>query len=186
MAEVMYGPMQLIVVGFDNPDFHGQIRRALDSVMEKGIIRLIDARFVYKDADGNVAGLQATQLSDEERERFGAVIGGLLGLGAGGREGARAGFEAGGEAANQRVFGMTEESIKEAAEEIPPNNAAALFLIEHVWAKELKQALRDAGGFMIADGIVTPEALVAVGAELQEATQAAEQAEAAPSTATAR
>ena len=35
MDEVMYGPMQLLVIVFENPDFHGQIRRELESVMEK-------------------------------------------------------------------------------------------------------------------------------------------------------
>ncbi len=46
MAEVMYGPMQLLVIGFENPDFHGQIREAFGSAMEAGVVRLIDLRFV--------------------------------------------------------------------------------------------------------------------------------------------
>lgn len=72
MAEIMYGPMQLLVIGFENLDFHGQIRQAFGSAMEAGVIRLIDLRFVYKDADGNVDAMEATQLDEEERERFGA------------------------------------------------------------------------------------------------------------------
>ncbi|MBP7410283.1 hypothetical protein [Methanoculleus sp. 10] len=48
MAEVLYGPMHLLVVGFKNPDFHGQIQRALGSAMEAGTVRLIDLRFVYR------------------------------------------------------------------------------------------------------------------------------------------
>jgi hypothetical protein len=51
MAEVMYGPMQLILIGFENPEFHGQVRRELESVLQSGVIRLIDFRLVYKDAD---------------------------------------------------------------------------------------------------------------------------------------
>ena len=88
MVEVMYGPMQLLVVGFSDPDFHGQTRRALGSVMEKGIVRLIDLQFVYKDADGNVSTIEATQLDEDERIRFGAAIGALIGLGAGAAAGA--------------------------------------------------------------------------------------------------
>jgi len=174
MAEVMYGPMQLLIVGFQNPDFHGQIRQALGSAMEKGVVRLIDLRFVYKDADGNVSGMEATQLSDEERERFGAAVGALIGLGAGGEEGVQTGWEAGTMAAAQRTFGMTEEDVRRISDAIPNNSAAAIFLIEHLWAKELKQALRDAGGLLIADGIVTPEALVMAGAALRQAVEAAE------------
>ncbi len=180
MAEVMYGPMQLLVIGFKNPDFHGQIRQALGSAMETGVIRLIDLRFVYKDANGDVEGMEATQLSDEERQRFGAAVGALIGLGAGGTEGARRGAEAGAMAAAQRTFGMTEESVQEISETIPNDSAAAVFLIEHLWAKELKQALREANGHLLAQGMVTPEALMMAGAALQDAVEAAEEEEKKP------
>ncbi len=173
MAEVMYGPMQLLVIGFENPDFHGQIREAFGSAMEAGVVRLIDLRFVWKDADGNVEGIEATQLSDEERQRFGAAVGALIGLGAGGVEGAREGVEAGATAAARRTFGMTEDDLRSIADTIPNDSAAAIFLIEHLWAKELKQALRDANGHLIAQGMVTPEALVLAGAALREALETA-------------
>lgn len=173
MAEVMYGPMQLLVIGFKNPDFHGQIRQALGSAMEAGVVRLIDVRFVWKDVDGNVEGMEATQLSDEERQRFGAAVGALIGLGAGGEEGARRGAEAGATAAAQRTFGMTEENVRTIADTIPNDSAAAIFLIEHLWAKELKQALRDANAYLIAQGMVTPEALVLAGSALHDALEAA-------------
>jgi uncharacterized membrane protein len=93
MDEVMYGPMQLLVIGFENPEFHGQIRRELESVMERGIIRLIDLLFVWKDKMGDIKSLEATQLDEEEGMRFGAVVGGLIGYGAGGEEGSRKGIE---------------------------------------------------------------------------------------------
>lgn len=173
MAEVMYGPMQLLVIGFENPDFHGQIRQALDSAMKAGAMRLIDVRFVRKDAEGNVEGMEATQLTDEERQRFGAAVGALIGLGAGGVEGAREGAETGATAAARRTFGMTEDDVRSIAETIPSDSAAAIFLIEHLWAKDLKQALRDANGYLIAQGLVTPEALVLAGAALREAVEAA-------------
>lgn len=174
MAEVMYGPMQLLLIGFENPDFHGQIRQAFGSAMEKGVVRLIDLRFVWKDADGNVEAMEATQLDDAERQRFGAAVGALIGLGAGGEEGVQAGWEAGTMAAAERTFGMTEESVRRIAETIPNNSAAAIFLIEHLWAKDLKQALRDANGHLIAEGMLTPEALVMAGAALRDAVEAAE------------
>jgi uncharacterized membrane protein len=174
MAEVMYGPMQLLVIGFENPDFHGQIRQAFGSAMEKGIVRLIDLRFVYKDAEGDVGAMEATQLDEDERERFGAAVGALLGLGAGGVEGAERGAELGTMAAEQQTFGMTEEDVRSISDAIPNDTAAAVFLIEHLWAKELKQALRDANGFLIAQGMVTPEALVMAGAALRDAVEAAD------------
>lgn len=175
MVEGMYGPMQLLVVGFSDPDFHGQIRRSLGSVMEKGIIRLIDLRFVYKDADGSVSTIEATQLDEDERIRFGAAVGALIGLGAGGTEGARRGAEVGAVRAAGRDYGMDEHVIREEViEAIPNDSAAAFLLIEHLWARDLKQSLRDAGGSLIAQGMLEPETFVAAGAALREAVESAD------------
>jgi uncharacterized membrane protein len=174
MTEVMYGPMQMLVIAFENPKFHGQIRRELDSVMEKGMIRLIDLLFIWKDNDGNITSMEATQLDEEERMRFGAVVGGLIGFGARGEEGARTGMEEGALAAAQENYGITEDDILEITEDIPEGTAAALLIIEHLWAKSLKQALSDAGGVLVSQGMITPELLVLVGEELAEAVEFAE------------
>ncbi|AKB28954.1 hypothetical protein MSSIT_2235 [Methanosarcina siciliae T4/M] len=175
MAEVMYGPMQMLVIAFEDPKFHGQIRRELESVMEKGIIRLIDLLFVWKDNDGNVTSLEATQLNEKERMRFGAVVGGLLGFGAGGVEGAKIGMEEGALAAAQENYGITEGDIMEVTDAIPEGTAAAILIIEHLWAKQLKQALRDSRGVLISQGMLTPGLLMLVGDELAEAVNFAEE-----------
>lgn len=175
MDEVMYGPMQLVVIGFPDPNFQGQIRRELDSAMEKGIIRLIDLLFLWKDKEGNLTSIEATQLDEAERMRFGAVVGGLIGYGAAGEEGARIGMEEGALAAAEENYGITEEDIDEIADAIPNGSAAGIFIIEHLWAKSLKQALRDAGGVLMAQGMISPELLITVGEELKEAVRAAEE-----------
>ncbi|MDY9925332.1 DUF1269 domain-containing protein [Methanosarcina sp.] len=105
--------------------------------------------------------------------RFGAFIGGLIGYGAGGEEGAREGVEAGILAAAQENYGITEEDILEITEAIPEGTAAIL-IIEHLWAKSLKQAVRGAGGVLVSQGMFTPELLIAVGEELAEEVKFAE------------
>ncbi|KKH94669.1 hypothetical protein EO95_18460 [Methanosarcina sp. 1.H.T.1A.1] len=175
MTEAMYGPMQLLVIVFDNPKFHGQIRRELESVMEKGMVRLIDLLFLWKDEKGNIKSMEATQLDQEEKMQFGAVVGGLIGYGAGGEEGAREGTEAGILAAAQENYGITDEDILEVTDAIPEGTAAAILIIEHLWAKNLKQAIRDAGGVLVSQGMLTPELLALVGAELAEAVKFAEE-----------
>ncbi len=174
MREVMYGPMQLLVIVFENPKFHGQIRREIESVMEKGMIRLIDLLFVWKDENGNIKSIETTQLDEEERIRFGAVVGGLIGYGARGEEGAREGMEVGTLAAAEENYGITEEDIMEITEAIPEGTAAAILIVEHLWAKGLKQAIGDAGGIMISQGMLSPELLISVGEELAEAVEFAE------------
>ena len=44
------GPVQLIVLGFDHPDFHGEIIAELERLKESDTVRVIDALAVHKDA----------------------------------------------------------------------------------------------------------------------------------------
>lgn len=174
MDEVTFGPVQLLVFKFDNPDIHVQIRRELESVINKGMIRLIDLLFIWKDERGNIKSMETTQLDKEEKMHFGAVIGGLIGYGAGGEEGSREGKEAGILAAAQENYGIAKEDILEITKVVPEGTAAAIIIIEHLWAKSLKQAVRDAGGVLVSQGMLTPELLIEVGEELSEAVKFAE------------
>ena len=46
------GPLEYIVIGFDGNSFDGSIAREIEKVIDKKIIRLVDAVFVTRDADG--------------------------------------------------------------------------------------------------------------------------------------
>ena len=173
------GPVQLIVLGFDKPDFQGEILAELDKLKEHDVVRVIDGLAVYKDAEGEVAVLKRTDLSDEEAAEFGAVVGALIGLGAAGEEGAVAGAEAGAEATAEGVDLLHEEDAWDVVDEIPNDSAAAVILLEHRWAIPLRNAIARAGGFRISDGFIHPLDLVAVGliaAEEAEALAAVESA----------
>lgn len=76
--------------------------------------------------------------------------------------------------AAEENYGITEEDIMEITEAIPEGTAAAILIVEHLWAKGLKQAISDAGGIMISQGMLTPELLISVGEELAEAVEFAE------------
>ena len=84
-------------------------------------------------------------------------------------------MEEGSIAAAGENYGITEEDIDDIAEAIPAGSAAGIFIIEHLWAKSLKQALRDAGGVLMSQGMLSPELLIMVGEELSEAVMAAEE-----------
>ncbi len=165
------GPVQMLMLGFDDPKFTGEGLKELERLREADIIRLVDLLAVWKDADGNIAVLQDTQLSPEEATEFGAVIGGLIGLGMAGEEGLEAGAEAGMEAmADQHLLDADE--VWYAADAIPNNTAAVIALFEHRWAIPLRDIIGRAGGFVLADEWIHAKDLVAVG------LMAAEEAEA--------
>lgn len=155
------GPVQLLVLGFENPDFQGEIVAELDRLKEGELVRVIDGIAVHKDASGEVTKLRRSDLSNEEAAEFGALVGALIGLGAGGIEGAEAGAELGAAAATEER--SSDEDLWDVLDEIPPNTAAAVIMLEHRWAIPLRDAVRRANGYPLADGFVHPEDLVAIG-----------------------
>jgi uncharacterized membrane protein len=169
------GPVQLLVVGFSHGEFRGKIMAELDRLRESDTVRLIDLVFVRKDADGNVVKVQHSDLSQEEQEEFGAMAGALVGLGYAGEEGAEAGAVAGAEMADETH--PLPDDIWYIEDVLPDDTAAAVALLEHRWAIGLRDAIRDAGGFHLADSWIHPLDLVAIGllaaeeAEAQQVTQ---------------
>jgi len=157
------GPVQLIVLGFKEPEFHGEIIEELERLRESGTVRVIDALAVYKDAEGEIEVLHLSNLSKDEAIELGSKVGALVGLGIEGEEGLVAGAEAGAVAAADGVSVFSDEEAWDVIEEIPDDSAAALILLEHHWAVPLRDAIARAGGFRISDGFISPLDLVEVG-----------------------
>jgi uncharacterized membrane protein len=159
------GPVQLIVLGFNHPNFHGEIIAELERLRENDMVRVIDSLAVYKDADGELEVEHLSNLSEQEAIEYGTKIGALIGLGIEGEDGVEAGAAAGAEevAAAGGVKVFTEEEGWDVLEDIPNDSAAALVLIEHHWAVPLRDAIARAGGFRISDGFISPLDLVEIG-----------------------
>ena len=171
------GPVQLIVLGFSHPDFHGEVIAELERLRESDTVRVIDALAVYKDADGELEVEHLSNLTQDEAIELGSKIGALIGLGFEGEEGMEAGAIAGAEevAAAGGVHVFSDEEGWDVLEDIPNDSAAALILLEHHWAVPLRDAIARAGGFRISDGFISPLDLVAIG--LLTAEEAREQEE---------
>ena len=158
------GPVQLIVLGFNHPNFHGEVIAELERLRASDTVRVIDALAVYKDPDGELEVEHLCNLTQEEAIEFGTKIGALIGLGIAGEEGMEAGAQAGAEEAEAEginVFGDAEEW--DVLEDIPNDSAAALILLEHHWAVPLRDAIARAGGFRLSDGFISPFDLVGIG-----------------------
>jgi uncharacterized membrane protein len=165
------GPVQLLVLGFQHPDFHGEIIEELERLRQSDAVRVIDALAVYKDAAGEIEVMHLSNLTKEEAVELGSKVAALIGLGIAGEEGMEAGAAAGAEAAADgiQVFGDAEWDV---LEDIPNDSAAALLLLEHHWAVPLRDAVARAGGFRLADGFISPLDLIEIG--LVSAEEAAE------------
>ena len=157
------GPVQLVVLGFNHPDFHGEIIEELERLREADAVRVIDSLVVYKDTDGELEVEHLSNLSTDEAIELGSKIGALIGLGIEGEEGMEAGAIAGAEAGADGVDVFSEEDAWDVLEDIPNDSAAALLLLEHHWAVPLRDAIARAGGFRISDGFISPLDLVELG-----------------------
>jgi hypothetical protein len=118
------GPVDYLIVAFPGNKFRGEIAPALADLVDAGTIRIIDLAFVSKDADGEVLAFELNDLDPEVRAGF-----------------ERAGVEV------QGLF--NEEDLAAAGEELELNSSAALLVWENVWARDVAQKMRDAGGILL-------------------------------------
>ena len=117
------GPVEYLVAAFPGNQFTGDIAPALAKLVESGTIRIMDVAFATKDANGEAAAIEMTELDPEVRaglEALGAESAGLF----------------------------NEEDLQAAAEELEPDSSALLLVWEDVWARELAEAMRAAGGVL--------------------------------------
>jgi uncharacterized membrane protein len=151
------------VLGFKQPDFHGEIIAELERLLENGTVRVIDALAVHKDAVGEIEVAHLSNLSSDEALECGSTVGALIGLGMGGEQGAEAGAIAEAEAAAEGAEVFSDEDAWDVLEEIPNDSAAALILLEHHWAVPLRDAIARTDGFRISDCFISPLDLVEIG-----------------------
>jgi hypothetical protein len=159
------GPIQAFVIGFpDNERFEGRIAEELARLSDVGEIRILDAVFVMREG-GEVSVLRVSDLDDDQRTELRAAVGALVGLGVAGIDGAEAGAELG---ASVDVEAVTaSEAIAGAIlDDLPDGSSALVLAIEHLWAVPLRDAVRDAGGLVLAHRSLSAEDLVGFGMDL--------------------
>jgi hypothetical protein len=179
--EPAFGPLQLIVVGFETTEnFHGQIARELRDLRGRGLIRVLDARLLSRSADGTLTETDLNAIIGEPENSEHRPVAHLFGLNGAANARGNGGLRA--PEAFARTAGFALEDLRRLTDEIGGGQHAAVLLVEHVWASRLRELVRDAGGLLVAQGMLTPEVVMIVGAELQakaDAEAAIELAEAA-------
>jgi hypothetical protein len=176
------GPIQAFVIGFpDNDLLEGRIAEELARLSDVGQIRIIDAVFVLRE-EGELSVLGVSDLDDDQRAELRTAIGALVGLGVAGVEGAVAGGLLGA-SVDADAPTAAEAVAAGLVEDLPEGSSALVLAIEHLWAIPLRDAVRDAGGIVLAHHSVTAEELIALGialgnaAELEDAKDAEDDAE---------
>ena len=120
------GPVQVLVVGFEQPTFTGEVLAELVRLREAGIVRMVDLMLVSRGHDGT---LETVAAPSELGAGLGAVAAAILGRAEGDEPAV--------------VTGVPAWSLADA---VPPGTIAAVTLIEHLWAVPLRSAIQRAGG----------------------------------------
>ena len=130
------GPVDWIVVEFPGSKFNGEIAPALQDLVQRGTIRVLDLLMLKKDTDGS---LEAFELSDLDPSEVGELR------------------------AYEKSLAMllSEDDVTAVAAAVEPGSSAAVLVWENLWAAPFASAVRHAGGQLVASGRIPIQALLA-------------------------
>jgi len=126
------GPVDYLCIEFPPGSQPGQGLPHIVSLVDRGIIRVLDLRFLRKNADGTVNELVGEQM-DNGLALFQGAASGMLGG----------------------------DDLEEAAAVLEPGSSAALIVYENLWAAPFAVSVRRAGGQVIAGGRIPVQSLLA-------------------------
>ena len=167
-AMIEMAPIQMFVFGFhDAEQFTPAIIHEIESLQKRGLIRLIDLLYVERLQDGSLVTNEMSGLSPTEVEEFGGLLETLLGASSESpvapedRDSTRQDADA------DLFYGIAMDDMAGVIEHIPPGGAAVMALFEHSWAFDIRNKIRRATGYPIAQGFLTPELFMLVGEEVR-------------------
>lgn len=121
VRQMNYGPVDLVVVQFEESTFTGKVLDELERLVSTNTLRVLDLIFVSKDSDGVIDVVELTDLSDPVAQRFDAFVGEIDAL-------------------------LSREDAQAVGSGLAPGASAGLLLYENVWARTFAAAVKEVGG----------------------------------------
>lgn len=129
------GPIEILVIRFPGNQFKGEIVPALQDVVDKGLVRVIDIAFAMKDEAGNLLVTEISEIDDDTFDTYGNLVGDEIpGL-------------------------LSDEDIDRITAAMEPNSSGLLLVFEHTWARRLADAVVGANGQVVLNQRI-PRAVV--------------------------
>jgi len=120
------GSVEYAVIAFPGNKFKGEIIPAIQELVDKKIVRILDLALVRKDADGSVEAVELSSLPPDEARQFSGLdheVGGLL----------------------------NEDDFEDIAAALEPNSSAGLLVWENLWSARFAEAVMNADGVLVAN-----------------------------------
>ena len=137
------GAVELMVIGFPENRFTGDIVPALADLVERNTIRVIDLIFIAKGDDGSVAAFELSSVDEATRAVFAPLVSVATPL-------------------------IHDGDIDDVGEVLDSGSSAAIVLFEHTWANDFRNALVDAGGELIDSLRIPPRVIESAQSALNE------------------
>ncbi len=134
------GPIDWLLIEFDRP-LTGRAAGPLLDLVERGLIRILDIMFIRKLSDGSVQAIEISEFPGDEAvhiDVFDGLSTGILG----------------------------EEDLAAAGEALEVDTRAIMLVYENSWAAPFAVAVREAGGFLVDQGRIPVQSIVAALEEL--------------------
>ena len=137
------GPVEIAVIAFPENKFTGEIAPALADLVSSGTVSILDLVFVTKDADGNVAAVELSDVDDEVAAPYLDIDGEVQGL-------------------------LSDEDFEQLGDLLDPDSSALAIVWENSWARAFVSAVRGAGGVLVAHDRIDAETVAAALSEIDE------------------
>jgi hypothetical protein len=137
------GPLEYVVLGFKGDRFDGTITKELEKIVEAKAIRIVDLVFINKDASGSTTIIEMDNKDDPRFAGFRKLLGDSRAL-------------------------FTPEDLSQLGDTMPERTAGLVILFEHRWAEDIKHAMEDRGGFLVARSVIPADVLEDLSAELEQ------------------
>lgn len=139
----MTASLEYIIVGFPENNFSGELAPGLASLVDQGLVRIVDLVFVAKGDDGSVVVLEVDE--HEHLSAFAAIEGSVGGV-------------------------IGPDDIDHAAASIATGSSVLLIVWEDLWASAFGDALQRAGGVLLEGGRIPIEMVEEVESVLADAS----------------
>jgi Family of unknown function (DUF6325) len=139
------GPIELVVIGFESTPHSGRIAAAVQDLVDSDVITLVDGLLIVKGEDDSITYVEIEQVDADESIKALADLLDPEGDGL-----------------------LTDEDVDQIADQMPAGASALMLVFENTWVKPVRDAIQDAGGFLMAQvripGAVVDEVLADVAA----------------------
>jgi hypothetical protein len=151
----MIGPVQLLMIGFKDPELPSDVRHQVDDLRANPAVRLLDVQLYHKER-GVVSRQDVSGFTTDEQSGAGGIVDRMM------TRTMAAEVMSGGAPSGQGHL-MRGDPIPDPTNDVPDNTNVLVIMLEHVWATPLFDSVRDTSAFPLTDAWLGRQSLARAG-----------------------